>query len=70
MNNQVTSYADEQPLDTLRAVVPEAEPRRWTVPNASPAGGDLEIAGWDFGGRGPGRARRFSRLRGAPWPRL
>ena len=30
-----------------------AQPRRWMVPNASPRGGEIEIAGWDFGGEGP-----------------
>ena len=29
-----------------------AEHRRWTLPNSSPAGGEITIAGWDFGGRG------------------
>jgi pimeloyl-ACP methyl ester carboxylesterase len=30
-----------------------AAPRRWRVTNPSPRGGDIEIAGWDFGGDGP-----------------
>lgn len=30
-----------------------AEPRRWRVPNTSPNGSELTIAGWDFGGSGP-----------------
>ncbi|MEM9624573.1 MAG: alpha/beta hydrolase, partial [Pseudomonadota bacterium] len=30
-----------------------AQPRRWTVDSASPAGGQVTIAGWYFGGEGP-----------------
>ncbi len=29
-----------------------AEPRRWVLPNSSPAGGEITLAGWDFGGTG------------------
>ena len=29
-----------------------AESRRWHVPNTGPTPGDVEIAGWDFGGQG------------------
>ncbi len=52
MNDVQTDYVDEVPLDTMRAVVPGATPLRWTLPNASPSGGTLALAGWDFGGRG------------------
>ena len=30
-----------------------ASPRRWRVANPSPRRGEIEIAGWDFGGEGP-----------------
>lgn len=30
-----------------------AAPRRWRLKNNSPAGGEITIAGWDFGGSGP-----------------
>ncbi len=29
-----------------------AEPRRWVLPNSSPTGGEITLAGWDFGGTG------------------
>jgi len=30
-----------------------AQPRRWTVQNSAPGGGEITIAGWYFGGDGP-----------------
>ena len=48
----MTDFTDEQPRDTMRAVAPDAARCGWVVPNASPAGGNIELAGWDFGGHG------------------
>ena len=45
-----------------------ARPRRWIVPNASPRGGEIEIAGWDYGGDGPLIMMHHANgLCGAPW---
>jgi pimeloyl-ACP methyl ester carboxylesterase len=41
--------SDKLSLDHSVTLVDLAQPRRWTVPNTSPCGGELVIAGWEFG---------------------
>ena len=39
-----------------------ATPRRWQVPNLGNSGGEIEIAGWDFGGDGELALLQHTRL--------